>query len=463
MASITAAQTSTGAPNRLLKLWNDLITPDSSLSLGDNQKARLLAIVTLGFIPLSAFAIFLTPTIRAINGEEFNPSPAPLFAWVLVILAYILSRTKQYWWGAMLLITVPYVAVMGVIFTTLNTPLTGNVSFFFMSVSITLASLLLGARETIIAGLVSIVLTIFVFLAHGNGVPIDWTVIAFYVLIAGTTSIVSDIRDRNLKALETSQKELQKQFTETQAAREQAERSDMVKSAFLASVSHELRTPLNAIINYTKFVVRGMMGTVNERQQESLNKVIESAKHLLNLINDVLDISKIESGSLNLFIEDNVDMKEMFNAVKSVADTLIEEKPVKIELKIDNDLPLMTVDRQRIYQIMLNLVSNACKFTREGHIIIQAKQTAGQLHVEVEDTGAGIATDEQDEVFKPFKQTQTGLQQGTGTGLGMPISKSLAEAHGGRLWFTSTQGKGTTFYMELPVKAQKQEPVAVPA
>jgi signal transduction histidine kinase len=462
MASITADHASTEGPHRLIKIWNDLITPDPSLSLGDNQKARLLAIVTLGFIPLSAFAIFLTPTIRAFRGEGFNPSPAPLFAWVLVILAYFLSRTKQYWWGAMLLIAVPYIAVMGVLFTS-TTALTGNVSFFFMSLSITLASLLLGARETIIAGVISIALALFTFITHGNGAPIDWSVVSFYVLIAGTTSIVSDIRDRNLKALETSQKDLQKQFTETQAAREQAERSDKVKSAFLASVSHELRTPLNAIINYTKFVVRGMMGTVNERQQESLNKVIESAKHLLNLINDVLDISKIESGSLNLFIEDNVDMKEMFNAVKSVADTLIEDKPVKIELKVDDALPTMTVDRQRIYQIMLNLVSNACKFTREGHIIIEAHQTDGKIHVEVEDTGAGIAADEQAEVFKPFKQTQTGLQQGTGTGLGMPISKSLAEAHGGRLWFTSTQGKGTTFYMELPIKVQKPEPVAVPA
>ncbi|MBX3086630.1 MAG: HAMP domain-containing histidine kinase [Anaerolineae bacterium] len=385
-----------------------------------------------------------------------------MLAVAFVFLAYVLSRTQQYKWGALLLIVVPIIAVIGVLLTS-TAALTGNVAFFFMSISITLASLLLGARETVISGAVCAVLAVLIFLTHGNGEPIDWSVVSFYVVIAGTTSIVSDIRDRNLRALESSQKDLQKQVVETQAARDQAERSDKVKSAFLASVSHELRTPLNAIINYTKFVVRGMMGTVNERQQESLNKVIESAKHLLNLINDVLDISKIESGSLNLFIEDNVDLKEMFDAVKSMADTLIEDKPVKVELTMDDQLPLVSLDRQRVYQIMLNLVSNACKFTKEGHIAISVRKTDDKIHVEVEDTGAGIAVEEQSEVFKSFKQTQTGLQQGTGTGLGMPISKSLAEAHGGRLWFTSTQGKGSTFFVELPIKTQMQTPVAVPA
>ncbi|MFN8372366.1 MAG: ATP-binding protein [Anaerolineae bacterium] len=243
-------------------------------------------------------------------------------------------------------------------------------------------------------------------------------------------------------------------FDEAKTARENAEQADHVKSAFLASMSHELRTPLNSVINYTKFVIKGVMGPVTDKQVETLTKVADSGRHLLNLINDVLDISKIESGALSLFIEDNVDMAEILRSVASTAESLLEGKPIAVQLDVPPTLPMIKGDKQRLRQILLNILSNACKFTEEGHIKIGANVQNGEILLAIEDTGPGIRSEDRAAVFEPFKQTDTGLRQGKGTGLGMPISKSLAEAHGGRLWFKSTPGTGTTFYVALPVKSE---------
>lgn len=248
-------------------------------------------------------------------------------------------------------------------------------------------------------------------------------------------------------------------FETVQSALIQAELASTVKSAFLASMSHELRTPLNSVINFTKFVAKGTVGPVNEEQREMLNEVIDSAKHLLALINDVLDMSKIESGTLNLFVEDNVDLNTILNTVVTTGRSLIGDKPITLDLSVESALPLMRGDRQRILQIMLNIMSNACKFTDEGSIKISARHQGNTVEISVQDTGPGIALGDQADVFEPFKQTDTGLRQAGGTGLGMPISKNLAEAHGGRLRLESVPGKGTTFYVLLPVKSETLTPI----
>jgi signal transduction histidine kinase len=270
--------------------------------------------------------------------------------------------------------------------------------------------------------------------------------------------MADSVQSRDTRLNELNQA-LEERIVEAQTARERAERSDQVKSAFLASMSHELRTPLNSVINFTKFVMKGVMGPVTEKQEETLSKVVGSAKHLLNLINDVLDISKIESGSLNLFVEENVDVEEILNTVKSTAESLLSDKPIQLQLDIESDLPHILGDRQRVLQIMLNMVSNACKFTDQGHIKLSAHRRDGLLEIGIQDTGPGIAPEDHEAVFEPFKQTQTGLREGTGTGLGMPISKSLAEAHGGRMWVESVLGQGATFYLTLPIRSEKLKPV----
>lgn len=243
-----------------------------------------------------------------------------------------------------------------------------------------------------------------------------------------------------------------------QAAREQAERSDQVKSAFLASMSHELRTPLNAVLNFTQFVIDGDTGPVNEFQVELLSQVVGSGKHLLNLINDVLDMSKIEAGSLKLFIEDNIDVNKILNNVIATGNGLLNGKPVEIRADIAPELPLIRADGQRILQIFLNIMSNACKFTNSGSIRVGAELKDGSLIVAISDTGPGIAPEDHAIVFEAFKQTKTGLLQGGGTGLGMPIARSLAEAHGGKLWLSSDIGTGSTFYVSLPVESRQLVP-----
>lgn len=246
---------------------------------------------------------------------------------------------------------------------------------------------------------------------------------------------------------------IQQREVSLQAAREQAERASQVKSMFLASVSHELRTPLNAIINLTKFVGLGMYGPVNDEQVDILTKVEARSKHLLRLINDVLDISKIETGSLELFVEADLKIDQIVRAAIETAQNLLPGKSVAIVCDIVPDLPTLTGDAQRIQQIVLNLLSNACKFTDEGQIEVRVYQRADEILISIRDSGPGIAPENHQLIFDAFRQTKEGLRKGEGTGLGLPISRRLAEAHGGQVWVESTLGQGAIFYVSLPVQS----------
>ncbi|MEO8395902.1 MAG: HAMP domain-containing sensor histidine kinase, partial [Chloroflexota bacterium] len=246
---------------------------------------------------------------------------------------------------------------------------------------------------------------------------------------------------------------VQQRETGLQKAREEAERADRAKSAFLASMSHELRTPLNSIINFTSFVLEGDTGPITEEQADLLNEVVKGSRHLLNLINDVLDMSKIEAGSLRLFVEDSIPLNTILSRVVTTGRSLLAEKPVQLTLEAE-DLPLIRGDQQRILQIFLNIMSNACKFTEQGQIKVWTEQVDGEIVIAISDTGPGIPLEDRELIFQVFTQTNTGIKKGGGTGLGMPIAKSLAEAHGGRLWFESEPGISTTFYVALPVKSE---------
>ncbi|MBI5959701.1 MAG: GAF domain-containing protein [Chloroflexi bacterium] len=248
-------------------------------------------------------------------------------------------------------------------------------------------------------------------------------------------------------------------FAETQAARQAAEQASKVKSQFLANMSHELRTPLNAILNFTGFVVDGVLGPVTDEQSDSLNKVINSGQHLLSLINDILDLTKIEIGMMELFVQE-VDVNAALDSSLSTAKGLVKDKPITIQTEIEPGMPIIMGDKRRIRQILLNLISNAVKFTTQGSITIFAHHRDGEIHLAVRDTGIGIPEDRAHMVFDTFQQAHD-LVDAPGTGLGMPITKAFVEAHGGRIWFKSQVGVGTTFFITLPVNGAATQAIPV--
>jgi len=232
------------------------------------------------------------------------------------------------------------------------------------------------------------------------------------------------------------------------------ERTDRMKTQFLASMSHELRTPLNAIINFTQMVALGMAGDVTDEQRDLLEQSTNSSKHLLHLINDVLDIGKIQAGKLSLFIEHDVNLyREIESAVGMLSNTALS-KGVQLVNDIDDNLPIVSGDKRRIRQVILNLLSNAAKFTEQGTITLSAKLQDDKVVIAVIDTGPGIPETAQELIFEAYAQTEDGTKV-EGTGLGLPISRSLAQAHGGDLWVESKVGDGAAFYFTLPAKGEK--------
>ena len=232
----------------------------------------------------------------------------------------------------------------------------------------------------------------------------------------------------------------------------QLEAASRHKSEFLANTSHELRTPLNAILGYTELVLDEIYGEVPDKIREVLERVQSNGRHLLGLINDVLDLSKIEAGHLDLSISE-YSMKQVVQAVMSGAEALVAEKHLTLRTTIAEDLPTGEGDERRITQVLLNLVGNAIKFTESGEIAVDVAATDGAFQLAVADTGPGIALEDQRLVFEEFRQLDSSSTRTKGgTGLGLAISKRIVELHGGRIWVESEVGRGSTFRFTLPVR-----------
>jgi signal transduction histidine kinase len=240
-------------------------------------------------------------------------------------------------------------------------------------------------------------------------------------------------------------------FQSAQEARAEAEEANRLKTQFLTSMSHELRTPLNAVINFAYLLSAGLEGPLTEAQVDMLNRIGEAGRHLLELINNILDLAKIESGRIDLLLED-VKLGELITSVMSTAAGLVRDKQIRLHYEAPDDLPLVRGDRGRIRQILLNLVANAAKFTERGHILVRATATTQAVIVSVEDTGIGMTPEEIPQAFTEFVQVEGGLARRVGgTGLGLPISKQFVEMHGGVMWVESQPGAGSTFYFTLPI------------
>jgi signal transduction histidine kinase len=247
-------------------------------------------------------------------------------------------------------------------------------------------------------------------------------------------------------------------FREIEEKGRQLEVASRHKSQFLANMSHELRTPLNAILGYTELILDSIYGEVPEKIRGVMERVEKSGRHLLGLINDVLDLSKIEAGQLTLALND-YSMKEVVQTVFTAVESLATEKKLALEVAVAPNLPPGKGDERRITQILLNLVGNAIKFTEAGEVKIQAIARDGEFVVSVSDTGPGIAPADQQKIFEEFQQADSSsTRKKGGTGLGLSIAKRIIELHGGRIWVESSPGKGSTFSFTLPVHV---EPAAV--
>jgi signal transduction histidine kinase len=243
-------------------------------------------------------------------------------------------------------------------------------------------------------------------------------------------------------------------FNEIQDKTQQLEIANRHKSEFLANMSHELRTPLNAVIGFSEVLLERMFGEVNPKQEEYLTDILSSGKHLLSLINDILDLSKIEAGRMELEAQPFDLPGALDNAL-----TLIRERAarhgLKLEVTVDPRLGEVKGEERKVKQVLLNLLSNAVKFTPEGgKISIAAHLKDGMAEVSVADTGVGIAQEDQEAIFEEFRQVGTDYaRKREGTGLGLALARRLVELHGGKLWVQSEPGQGSTFTFTLPVSA----------
>jgi signal transduction histidine kinase len=245
-------------------------------------------------------------------------------------------------------------------------------------------------------------------------------------------------------------------FKELQARTREVELASRHKSEFLANMSHELRTPLNAVLGYTELIGDGIYGEVPAKIRDVMTRIDRSGRHLLGLINDVLDLAKIEAGQLTLSLAD-YSMQELVQTVFAAVESLAAEKRLALTVEVAAGLPPGRGDERRLSQVLLNLVGNALKFTEAGAVRIGAGLEDGQFLVSVADTGPGISPADRERIFEAFQQVDSSLtRKKGGTGLGLSIARRIVELHGGRLWVESEPGNGATFSFMIPVQVERQ-------
>ena len=269
-----------------------------------------------------------------------------------------------------------------------------------------------------------------------------------------STQIAIAIENARLfEEVEAARGELQQRAKALEEANARLQELDQLKSQFLASMSHELRTPLSSILGFSEVLIDGLVGEISEEQEELVGIIHSSGRHLLTLINDILDLSKIEAGRMNLDLV-SFDVTKLLLEVKGTIAPLLEDKSQVLHLEITDDLPDLNADRTRVKQVLLNLLSNANKFTpSSGEITLSCCMSdSATMLFSVTDTGSGIKTEDQGIIFEEFRQVNgSETDQMSGTGLGLAISSRLVEMHGGRIWVESEYGHGATFSFLLPI------------
>jgi signal transduction histidine kinase len=269
--------------------------------------------------------------------------------------------------------------------------------------------------------------------------------------------VLADRMNHMSEELQRFDKEQRRAAAELGRLNEQLAQTSKAKSEFLANMSHELRTPMNAILGFTEMLLDGLYGDVPDLLKEPLTDIQVNGRHLLHLINDVLDLSKIEAGRMELALGE-YSVREVIDIVHVSLRSLAAEKGLEFATSVPDDLPIAYGDNRRLTQCLMNLAGNAIKFTKQGRVEIGVELARDELIYHVSDTGMGIPKDELENVFAEFRQIDATItREFGGTGLGLSITKKFVEMHGGRIWIESEVGKGCTFFFAVPIRAKGKD------
>lgn len=444
------------------------------------QKARVLAALMLTLAG-TVLGLMVMLFIRS-NDAAQAAIPAVTISLTIILALYIINRLGHYQASAYGFIALNFTMMH------LVPVLTGNVNWLLFTPMLMLFTLI---TLSLPAALVVYLLSIAAQIVIGSSLPLvspalqltTFTTINVLLLTGAVLLVIMHYRDssdrdrraeiedlkQKLRAAETEiDRRVEERTRELRSAKEQAEfelarvrQHEQTKMQVLSSLSHQLRTPLNSVLNFTEFVHLEMLGPISEQQKDALGKSLDSGRALLGLINNVLDIIKIEAGTMRLFAEPQVDVNALLPEVVATTKALLHDRPnIEFVTDLDENLPSIAGDARRLSQTLNILLANACKFTLKGTITLSVKHRRDQLLVCVSDTGIGIAPEEQARIFKPFQKLDQSRVYNAGTGMSLAIAHWIVTAHGGTLTVESAVGEGAAFFVTLPIQSSVLDAVS---
>ena len=455
-------------------LWDRLVAPSARVTaLADKRNARLLASILVVIIPMLVLVLITSDMQGLANLTREAAVRLSLIRWslfVFVLAGYGLSRSRYFRWGGGLALTIIWAMIYASMIQNPNTPYGFGAQILMQIIPILIVSMIFPVRGVVIAYVLIQAATLaspLLIAERPYGLLIlPSTVLAVAVAIVVVSMRHRDLleRDRQSEMLKTNA-DLGRALTRAEQARREAEEADRLKSEFLATMSHELRTPLHAVIGYADVQLAGIAGEMTPAQNEYQERILANATHLLAMINDVLDLSKIEAGRMDL-VARAFDLRAWAEDMSKQVAGLASQKKLVYQVNIDDGLPVsITGDAGRLKQIALNLVSNAIKFTEKGSVTVNMKRLPdSQWSITVADTGVGIPAHAKDYIFEEFRQADgSSTRQHGGTGLGLAIVRKLTLLMKGTINVESEIGHGSTFTIQLPLVEATDAPQAVPA